>query len=123
MKKITLVCLMMACAIAALADYAIVPVDAPIAATYKTVPTQFINVGKVIGVQAFNVVSNKTIVLYQVYPAGTTNTISTLTTTTTTGGNQTFDLSTTGYFWLSKGETWLRGGTETNATVRLIIEQ
>lgn len=105
------------------AEYVIVPVDAPQAAIVKTVPTHNVQVGKVVAVEAYAVVTNKTITLSRVMADGSTNTVSTLTTTATTGENQTFDLSTSGYFWVQRGETWQRGGTETNAAVRLIISQ
>ena len=118
----TAFCAAMAAAVA-VAEYVIVPVEAPAAAAYKTVPTHNVQVGKVIAIEAYNVESNKTITLSRILADGSTNTVSTQTTTAADGGNQTFDLSTTGYFWVQKGETWRRAGTETNATVRLIIDQ
>lgn len=109
-------------ACAALAEYVIIPVEAPVAASSKPVPTHNIQVAKVIAVEAEGVVSNKTITISRVIP-GATNTVSTLTTSVTTGGRQTFDLSSSGYYWMQKGESWQRAGTETNATLRIIIEQ
>jgi hypothetical protein len=114
---------LVAAAAAALAEFVILPVDAPVADAYKEVPTHLVGVGKVIGIEGFNVVSNKTILLQRIMPDASTNTVSTQTTTVTTGGNQTFDLSSSGYFWVQRGETWRRAGTETNGTVRLIVEQ
>ena len=116
------VCVMLM-AFAVKADYVIIPVEAPVADTYKTVPTSFIQVGKVIAIECTDVVTNKTVTFSRILAGGSTNVVSTLTTTASTGDNQTFDLSASGYFWMQKGETWWRGGTETNATVRLIIEQ
>ena len=122
-KLITFAAAVTAAALFAVAEYVIVPVDAPAAAAYKTVPTHNVQVGKVIAVEAYNVVSNKTITLARILADGSTNTVSTQTTTVTSGGNQTFDLSASGYFWIQKGEVWRRAGTETNATVRLIVDQ
>lgn len=123
MKRTLAILAILAIGLYAMAEYVIVPVPAPLASTYKTVPTHNIEVGKVISVECYNVVTNKTITINRIMPDGQTNVVSTLTTTVDTGKNQTFDLSTNGYFWVQKGETWLRGGTETKAPVRLILQQ
>lgn len=124
MKKITIITSALAVMFAAavIAEFAIVPIAAPIAGDNIAVPTHLATVGKVVAIEALNIVSNKTIVLSRVDGA-VTNVITTQTTTLTDGSREVFDLSSSGYFWLAKGETWLRTGTETNATVRLIVDQ
>ena len=100
-----------------------VRISAPLAAGSVLVAPVGIGVAKVVAVEATNVVSNKTIIISIVSPDNTsTNLKQTLTTTVSTGENQTFDLSSSGYFWLVEGEKVLRSGTETNAAVRLIYE-
>lgn len=124
MKLLIALLLLAAClTVPARAEYVIIPVEAPLAAAYKSVPTHNVQVGKVVAVEAYGVVTNKTILLQRIMSDGSTNVVSTLTTTVTTGQKQTFDLSSAGYFWLQKGEVWRRAGTETNAPIRLIVEQ
>jgi hypothetical protein len=103
--------------------YGYLRISAPLAASSVTVKPVGIGVAKVVGVEAMNVVSNKTIILSAISPDNvSTNVKVTLTTTVTTGQNQFFDLSSAGYFWLVEGESVRRAGTETNAVVRLIYE-
>ena len=55
--------------------YTAIRVDAPIAEAYKPIETAAISVGKVIAVEAFSVVTNKTITFVRVDNAGATTNI------------------------------------------------
>lgn len=123
MKKITLITALVAvAAITIAASYTIMPVEAPLAESYKLLPTHLVGVGKVVAIEATDIVTDKTIILSRV-DGSTTNVIATLTTTKPTGSHEVFDLSASNYFWVVRGETWLRSGTETNAAIRLILQQ
>jgi hypothetical protein len=88
-------------------------------ATNVPIETAGLGVSKVIGIEASNVLSNKTIIISSVI--GTkTNTLSTSTTTVTDGTRQFFDLSSSGWFYWARGDTLLRSGTDTNSVLRII---
>jgi len=123
-----LFCGMMIFAIAALvcvpaqAEYGIKTVPSIGTTTNVTIDTAGIDVSKVIGIEASNVLSNKTIIISQVIGT-TTNVLSTSTTTVTDGGRQFFDLSSSGWFFWARGDILLRSGTDTNSVLRIIYSK
>lgn len=120
-----LLCGMMICATAAMisvpaqAENGMVTVPSIGTVTNVPIETAGIDVSKVVGIEAYNVLSNKTIIISTVI-AGKTNTLSTSTTTTTDGGRQFFDFSSSGWFYWARGDTLLRSGTDTNSVLRII---
>jgi hypothetical protein len=123
-----LLCGMMICATAAMIS---VPAQAengmvtvPRIGTVTNVPieTAGIGVSKVVGIEAVNVLSNKTIIISSVIN-GVTYALSTSTTTTTDGGRQFFDFSSSGWFYWARGDTLLRSGTDTNSILRIIYSK
>ena len=121
-----LLCGMMICAAAALvpavpaqAENGMVSVPSIGLSTNVPIETAGIGVSKVVGIEAINVLSNKTIVISLVI-GGKTNTLSTSTTTVTDGTRQFFDLSSSGWFYWARGDTLLRSGTDTNSVLRII---
>lgn len=91
-------------------------------ATNVPIETAGFDVSKVVGIEAINVLSNKTIIISSVI--GTkTNTLSTSTTTVTDGSRQFFDLSSSGWFYWARGDTLLRSGTDTNSVLRIIYSK
>lgn len=99
-------------------------VTVPSIGTVTNVPieTAGLGVSKVIGIEASNVLSNKTIIISSVI-GGKTNTLSTSTTTVTDGSRQFFDLSSSGWFYWARGDTLLRSGTDTNSVLRIIYSK
>jgi|GEM_PF-4025800 len=104
------------------AEYGAAMVPAIGTSTNVPIETAGIGVGKVVGIEAFNVLSNMTVTVSAVF-GGATNTLSTRTTTVTDGSREYFDLSTTGWFFWARGDTLLRGGTDTNSVLRIIYER
>jgi len=96
-------------------------VTVPSIGTVTNVPieTAGIDVSKVVGIEAINVLSNKTIIISTVI-AGKTNTLSTSTTAVPDGSREFFDLSSSGWFYWARGDTLLRSGTDTNSVLRII---
>ncbi len=90
--------------------------------TNVPIETAGIGVSKVVGIEAVNVLSNKTIIISLV-TGGKTNTLSTSTTTATDGGRQFFDLSSSGWFYWARGDALLRSGTDTNSVLRIIYSK
>jgi hypothetical protein len=99
-------------------------VTVPSIGTVTNVPieTAGLGVSKVIGIEASNVLSNKTIIISSVI-GGKTNTLSTSTTTVTDGTRQFFDLSSSGWFYWARGDVLLRSGTDTNSVLRIIYSK
>lgn len=97
-------------------------VTVPSIGTVTNVPieTAGIGVSKVVGIEAINVLSNKTIIISSVIN-GTTYALSTSTTTVTDGSRQFFDFSSSGWFYWARGDTLLRSGTDTNSILRIIF--
>lgn len=104
------------------ADYGIATVPSLGTDTAVQVETAGIGVSKVVGIEAFNVLSNATITISAVVGSAT-NTLYTSTTTGTSGSRQYFDLATTGWFFWARGDTLLRSGTDTNSVLRIIYER
>lgn len=87
---------------------------------YPQIDTPGLQVGKVLGIEANNVITNGTIIISM--NAGT-NVLTTLTVTAPSGGRQFFDLSSSGWFYWAGGETYYRSGTDTNSWLRIIYEK
>ena len=123
-----LLCGMMICAMSAMisvpaqAENGMVTVPSIGLSTNVPIETAGIGVSKVVGIEAINVLSNKTIVISLVIGT-TTNTLSTSTTTVTDGARQFFDLSSSGWFYWARGDILLRSGTDTNSTLRIIYSK
>lgn len=93
--------------------------------TTVTVKPIAIGVAKVVAIEAIGVVSNTTIEISTITPPSTNPVVratKTVAVDPAAPGNQVFDLSSSGYFWLMEGEHVQRGGTSTNGVVRLIYE-
>jgi len=123
-----LLCGMMICATAAMisvpaqAENGMVTVPSIGLSTNVPIETAGIGVSKVVGIEAVNVLSNKTIIVSSVIN-GVTYTLSTSTTTVTDGGRQFFDFSSSGWFYWARGDTLLRSGTDTNSVLRIIYSK
>ena len=123
-----LLCGMMICATAAMisvpaqAENGMVTVPSIGTVTNVPIETAGIGVSKVVGIEAINVLSNKTIIISSVIN-DVTYTLSTSTTTTTDGGRQFFDFSSSGWFYWARGDTLLRSGTDTNSILRIIYSK
>ena len=123
-----LLCGMMICAMAAMisvpaqAENGMATVPSIGLSTNVPIETAGIGVSKVVGIEAINVLSNKTIIISLVI-GGTTNVLSTSTTTATDGSRQFFDFSSSGWFYWARGDTLLRSGTDTNSVLRIIYSK
>lgn len=104
----------------AMAEYGQVTVPRIGTNEYPQIDTPGLQVGKVIGVEAVNVITNGTIIISM--DAGT-NVLSTLTVTVPSGGRQFFDLSSSGWFYWASGEKYYRSGTDTNSWLRIIYDK
>ena len=104
------------------AEYGIKTVDSIGTVTNVPIDTAGIDVSKVIGIEAINVLSNKTIIISYVLGAKT-NVLSTSTTAVPDGSRQFFDFSSSGWFYWARGDTLLRSGTDTNSTLRIIYSK
>ena len=128
-KKMTvLLCGAIICSMAAMipapaqAENGMVTVPSIGTVTNVPIETAGFDVSKVVGIEAINVLSNKTIIISSVI--GTkTNTLSTSTTTVTDGSRQFFDFSSSGWFYWSRGDVLLRSGTDTNSVLRIIYSK
>jgi hypothetical protein len=123
-----LLCGMMIFAVAAIisvpaqAENGMVTVPSIGTSTNVPIDTAGLCVSKVIGIEAVNCLSNKTIVISMVI-GSTTNVLSTSTTTVTDGARQFFDLSSSGWFYWARGDVLLRSGTDTNSVLRIIYSK